>query len=88
MDLIKRCGTWMNPNKFENLIKVGQWMMMMMMTRKWGDPLVGEVGGGAMDEHKRNIEKWMNTWMDERGSDRLDGVWIGMNPIKLDKMRH
>ncbi len=41
-----------------------------------------------MDEHKRNIGKWMNTWMDERGSEGLDGVRIGMNPpLKLDKMR-
>jgi hypothetical protein len=33
MDSIKRCGKWMNPQQVENLMKVGQWMMMMM-TRK------------------------------------------------------
>jgi hypothetical protein len=29
----------------------------------------------------------MDEHMDEWGSDRLDGVRIGMNPLKLDKLR-
>jgi hypothetical protein len=49
----------MNPNKFENLTEVGQWMMDDKEVRptrwSWG-------GGGAMDEHKE-IGQWMNTWM-------------------------